>query len=167
MCAIPHTDADASLPADIVLRSRRGALFWSSTLILAILDLIVWALLIGNGGGSMSLVLAATITVVFIVIIVAELRFSYTFDSEKVTVRNPFATSEPPAFYDRIWKVVDTDRALLVNIHGLSADAILIHYDRGHFVCISPDDKELAMAILRERCRNAVFETDRKDRGRV
>ena len=89
---------------------------------------------------------------------------SYTFDDEKLTVHVPFGLQEPPAYYRNIWKIVDTDMAMLSNHHGMSEKAIMIWYDRGkgHYICISPDDKERALGILRERCPNAEFLVERR-----
>ena len=44
-------------------------------------------------------------------------------------------------------------------MHGASPDSIRIWYDRGtgHYICISPSDKERAMDILRDRCPDAEF----------
>ena len=107
--------------------------------------------------------------IVIFVVIEALILFTaksirYTFDDEKLSVFVPFEFDVAPAHYDSVWKVVDTNRGMVMNQHGMGGDVIQIWYDhgKGHYVCISPKDKERAMAILRERCPNAEFIIDRR-----
>ena len=55
----------------------------------------------------------------------------YKFDDEKVSISNPLSWNEPPAYYDRIYKIIDTNKAYISNHHGTSPDSIQIWYDGG------------------------------------
>lgn len=142
----------------VVLRSAWGAMFRT---LLAVFPLAAVLMLVLVPGAP---VIGAVLLVVEAGLLFCHYLITYTFDDEKLTVRGT-GLMEPPAFYDRIYSVADVDPApASYNIHGFSRDAILIRYDRGtgHFLCISPRDKERALGILRERCPDAEFSTERR-----
>ena len=143
------------MDSEITFRSAYGPVVYISMILL----LLIFATLVFVLPGIDSiLVVILIILEVFVALTPFMLR--YTFDDEKVTVSNPLAAPEPPAYYDRIWKVEDSRKEYTSNMHGASPDSIRIWYDRGtgHYICISPSDKERAMDILRNRCPDAEFE---------
>ncbi len=142
------------MDSEITFRSAYGPVVYVSMILL----LLIFAILVFVLPGIDSiLVVILIILEAFVALTPFMLR--YTFDDEKVTVSNPLATPEPPAYYDRIWKVEDSRKEYASNMHSASPDSIRIWFDRGtgHYICISPSDKKLAMDILRNRCPDAEF----------
>ena len=138
----------------VTFRSAYGSIVYISMGLLLIFFAALILLL-----PSIDLILIAALFILEIFVALTPFMLRYTFDDEKVTISNPLATPEPPAYYDRIWKVEDAKKEYASNMHGASPDSIRIWYDRGtgHYICISPSDKKRAMAILRDRCPIAEF----------
>lgn len=146
----------------VVYRSRRGRV-------------VCWGMIITLVAFLILLYLFRDITAVAVIVVAlcaaleaylwwSPYLYRYSFGDEGFTVDVIGLWDEPPVRYDRVWKVVDSDRVpYSSNLHGASNDAIQIWYDRGtgHYVCISPD-KGLVMPILRERCAGAEFEVVRR-----
>lgn len=138
----------------VTFRSAYGPIVYISMVLLLVIFAALILLL-----PSINLILIAALFILEIIVALTPFMLRYTFDDEKVTISNPLATPEPPAYYDRIWKVEDAKKEYASNMHGASPDSIRIWYDRGtgHYICISPSDKKRAMAILRDRCPIAEF----------
>lgn len=140
--------------SDVTFRSSHGSITYvSMALLLAVFVALILLL------PSIDLILIVALIIIEIFVASTPFMLKYTFDDEKVTISNPLATPEPPAYYNRIWKVEDTKKEYISNMHGASPDSIRIWYDRGtsHYICISPNDKKRAMKILRDRCPEAEF----------
>ena len=142
------------MDSSVTFRSAYGPVIYIS---MAVLFVIFAILIFAIPNIYQILLMILIILEVFIALTPFMLR--YTFDEEKITISNPLATPEPPAYYDKIWKIEDSKKEYSSNIHGASPDSIKIWYDRGtgHYICISPNDKEGAMRILKERCPMAEF----------
>lgn len=140
--------------SEVTFRSAYGPIVYISMILLLVIFAVLILLI-----PSIGLILVVTLIILEIFIALTPFMLKYTFDDEKVTVSNPLATPEPPAYYDKIWKVEDTRMVYASNIHGASLNSIRIWYDRGtgHYVCISPNDKKRAIEILRDRCPEAEF----------
>lgn len=138
----------------VTFRSAYGPIVYISMVLLLVIFAALILLL-----PSINLILIAALFILEIIVALTPFMLRYTFDDEKVTISNHLATPEPPAYYDRIWKVEDAKKEYASNMHGASPDSIRIWYDRGtgHYICISPSDKKHAMAILRDRCPIAEF----------
>lgn len=144
---------------EIVFRSKAGSVVYlTMAMVLVLIAALIFIL-----PRTIAPVLLLILALLETYIAATPLLTRYTFDDDSITVSVPFQFKEPPASYDRIWKVVDTDHAY-ASLHGLSPDAVQVWYDRGtgHFLCISPHDKEAVLHILRERCQNAEFEVQRR-----
>ena len=140
----------------MIFRSTYGPIVYVSMVLLLLMFVTLIYFLPG-----ISLILVVLLIVLEVFVALTPFMLKYTFDDEKITVSNPFATPEPPAYYDRIWKVEDSKKKYASNMHGASPDSIRIWYDRGtgHYICISPVNKNIVMGILKEKCSNAEFET--------
>gem|GEM_PF-2092322 len=148
------------MSSEIVMRSSYGSIVYISMVVtfLAFMPLIVML-------PQLRLISIVALVALMVSIGLYPFMIKYKFDDEKVSISNPLSWNEPPAYYDRIYKVIDTDGAYISNHHGTSPDSIQIWYDggTGHYICISPYDKKKALAILEEKCKNAKFEVSRKE----
>lgn len=142
------------MDSEITFRSAYGPVVYVSMVLLLLIFAVLILVL-----PSIGLILVMLLIILEAFVALTPFMLRYTFDDEKVTVSNPLATPEPPAYYDRIWKVEDSQKEYASNMHGASPDSIRIWYDRGtgHYICISPSDKRRAMGILRDRCPDAEF----------
>ncbi|WP_400226294.1 hypothetical protein [Methanomethylophilus alvi] len=140
--------------SEVTFRSAYGSIVYFSMILLLVIFAVLTLLI-----PSIGLILAVALIILEIFIALTPFMLKYTFDDEKVTISNPLATPEPPAYYDKIWKVEDARKEYTSNMHGASPNSIRIWYDRGtgHYICISPNDKKRAMEILRDRCPEAEF----------
>lgn len=138
----------------LVFRSKAGPIVYISMVVVLIV-VIATALMLPP---VIDPVLLLILVLLELYIAATPLMTKYTFGDDNISVYVPFQFKEPPASYDRIWKVVDTDRSYAC-LHGLSFNAIQIWYDRGtgHHLCISPKDKKRVLELLRERCPDAEF----------
>lgn len=139
---------------ELVFRSRAGAVVY-------VLMVVVLIMAIAVALASPPVIIPVLLLILVLLelyIAATPLMTKYTFGDDNISVYVPFQFKEPPASYDRIWKVVDTDRAY-ASLHGFSFNAIQIWYDRGtgHYLCISPKDKKRVLELLRERCPDAEF----------
>lgn len=142
------------MDSEITFRSAYGSIVYISMILLLLIFAVLMFVL-----PSIDLILVVFLIILEAFVALTPFMLRYTFDDEKVTVSNPLAVPEPPAYYDRIWKVEDSRKEYASNMHGASPDSIRIWYDRGtgHYICISPSDKRRAMGILRDRCPDAEF----------
>ena len=147
----------------LTLSSTRGRIVRASVLTVTVAFLVL-LFLFRDAGMALTAILLVVWALLEAFVWLFPRLFRYTFHDDRLEVRVTGSWDEPPIFYDKVWKVVDTDHAPLgMNTQGASSDAIQIWYDRGtgHFVCISPD-KSVAMPILREMCTGAEFVEDRR-----
>ena len=140
---------------ELVFRSRAGPVVYVSMIVVLVV-VVVLALALPP---AITPVLLVVLVLLELYIAATPLMTKYTFSTDEITVFVPFQFKEPPASYDRVWKVVDTNHAY-ASLHGLSPDAIQIWYDRGtgHYLCISPREKDRVLEILRNKCPEAEFQ---------
>ena len=105
----------------VTFRSAYGSIVYISMVLLLIFFATLILLL-----PSIDLILIAAPFILEIFVALTPFMLRYTFDDEKVTISNPLATPEPPAYYDRIWKVEDAKKEYASNMHGASPDSIRI-----------------------------------------
>ena len=143
-----------SVNEELVFRSRAGTVVYISMVVVLIMAIAI-ALILPPVNAP---VLLSIMALLELYIAVTPLMTKYTFSDDSISVFVPFQFKEPPASYERVWKVVDTHHAY-ASLHGLSSNAIQVWYDRGtgHYLCISPKDKKRVLELLRERCPDAEF----------
>lgn len=114
------------MDSSVTFRGAYGPVIYISMAV----QLVIFAILI-FAIPNIYLILLMILIILEVFIALTPFMLRYTFDEEKITISNPLATPEPPAYYDKIWKIEDSKKEYSSNIHGASPDSIKIWYDRG------------------------------------
>lgn len=147
-----------------VFRTKKGNIFWFGVGV----SILIFSLLTAIG----LVFLSWTFTIIFAVIgivsvsliILAAHRTRYAFGQDELTISIPLAldAAVPPIPYSEVRKVIDSNNRRLFVYQGYSTDVIEIYYGRNEYVCISPENKQAALDILKGRCPQAAFTTERR-----
>ncbi len=106
---------------------------------------------------SLSRILIAVVIIMAMALTLAAHLTKYIFEESELIVDVPLQFDTSPIPYVSIKKIVDTKGYFVAMMHGYSTDAVKIWYDKSGYVCVSPNDKEAFLELLKEKCTRAEF----------
>lgn len=140
------------------IRTKFGNIYWVSVVFLIALCAAIAVLLLLLRS-TVLIILPICVCVGGIALItIAGFYTRYSFENDRLVVKCPLATDEPPAIYSEV-KRIDT-KPRWAYILGYSSDSISIWYGKNSFVCISPPNKDECIQFLKEHCPDAKFEIE-------
>jgi len=132
--------------------SKIGFSFWSHLIVIVVIS--VPAIIFIRSVTIAAILISVLFSVIVLYFILLALRTRYTFDDEKLTIRNIIGKKEIP--YRTVTKVVGSSKdPFNYGIVVLSMDRIEIFHGKSGHALISPQNKEEALSILRQKCCNA------------
>jgi len=133
-------------------RSECGDIFWVPLTVISVI-LLVLALFLS--------IIFMIIDILLILMMVSIwYRTRYTFESDRLIVRMPLQSKEPPVHYSSVKKIVIPGGWGIVQ--GFSRNTIGIFYGKNNFMNISPVNRDEIIDVLRIKCPQARFEDKRK-----
>ena len=132
--------------------SKIGFSFWSH--LIAIIIISVPVLILIRSVTIAAILFSILFSVMILYFILLAQRTRYTFDDEKLTIRNIVGKKE--ILYRTVTKVIGSSKdPFNYGIVVLSMDRIEIFHGKSGHTLISPQNKEEVLNILRQKCCNA------------
>jgi len=134
--------------------SKIGSSFWLHLIVMIVISVPVIVLM--RSVPVAAIIVSTFLFIIVLYFILLAVRTRYTFDDDKLTIRNIIGKKEIP--YETVRKIVgSSEDPFNYGIVVLSMDRIEIFYGKNGYTLISPKEKQEVLRLLRMNCYNADY----------